>query len=295
MKRMAIAALLSLIPVLPAFAQDPHAGHTAPMPPPDANEAVDEAVAKKDEAAGNAAPPAVILDGAADRFYGADAMDLARKGLVAEHGGERVSKVMANILEFGEADRGSGYRWDLEAWYGGDFHRLALKTEGEGLQSDGVSSAEIQALYSRSLGRYTDIQFGVRYDLEPDDRAYATVAVETLFPYWVELEAAAFLSDRGDAFGRLEASHDLRLTQRLILQPRLELELAAQDVPEAGVGSGLSSAELGLRLRYDIRRELAPYIGLNFEKSFGATADFAQAAGEDSDDTSIVVGLRAWF
>ncbi len=114
-------------------------------------------------------------------------------------------------------------------------------------------------------------------------------------PYWFEVEASLFLSDRGDFFGRLEGSHDLRLTQRLILQPRIELELAAQNVPDANIGSGLSSAEFGLRLRYDIRKEFAPYIGVNFEKNFGKTADFARAAGEENDDTTVVIGLRAWF
>jgi copper resistance protein B len=109
------------------------------------------------------------------------------------------------------------------------------------------------------------------------------------------MEVTLFVSDRGDTFGRLDGNYDLRLTQRLILQPRIELELAAQSVPEAAIGSGISSAELGLRLRYDIRREFAPYIGVNLEKSFGRTADFARADGEDVEDASIVVGLRAWF
>ena len=119
------------------------------------------------------------------------------------------------------------------------------------------------------LGGTPTSRLGIRYDFEPDSRTYATVAVESLLPYWFEVEASLFLSDRGDFFGRLEGSYDLRLTQRLILQPRIELELAAQNVPEANIGSGLSSAELGLRLRYEIRKEFAPYIGVNFEKNFG--------------------------
>ncbi|HEU4516564.1 MAG TPA: copper resistance protein B [Steroidobacteraceae bacterium] len=279
MKRIVFLALLSGTSATPAFAQDPHAGHV--MPPP--------------STVGDAPPPAVIRDGAVDRFYGTAAMDRARAMLADEHGGAPTSKVMANIVEYAAVDEGSGYRWDLEAWYGGDIHRFVFKSEGEGVQGDGATRAEAQALYSRAIGRYTDVQAGVRYDFEPQGRAYATVAVESLLPYWIELEAAAFLSDRGDAFGRLEASHDLRFTQRLILQPRIELEIAAQDVPESGTGSGVSSAELGLRLRYDVRREFAPYIGVNFQKSFGETADFARAAGEDEEETSFVVGLRAWF
>ena len=278
MKRSAVLALLSAAPAIAAFAQDPHAGHA--MPP---------------RAVGDESPPPVIRDSAADAVYGKAAMDRARAMLVAEHGGAPVSKLMANILEYADIDEGSGYRWDLEAWYGGDIHRFVFKTEGEGTGNDGAQLAEAQALYSRAIGRYTDLQAGIRYDFEPHGRAYATVSIESLLPYWVELEAAAFLSDRGDAFARLEASHDLRFTQRLVLQPRIELELAAQDVPEFGIGSGLSSAELGLRLRYDVRRELSPYVGVNFAKSYGQTAAFAREAGVDEEEASFVVGLRAWF
>ena len=285
MRHIFLAALLSGIPGV-AGAQDPHAGHVAP--PPETTTAASLAV-------GNDPPPATILDSAADRVYGTDPMNRARTMLANEHGGATISKVMANILEYADVDEDSGYRWDIEAWYGGDMHRFVFKTEGERVGGDGAQFAEAQALYSRAIGPYTDLQAGIRYDFEPVGRAYATVSVESLLPYWIEVEAAAFLSDRGDAFGRLEASHDLRITQRLILQPRVELELAAQDVPESGIGSGFSSAELGLRLRYDVRREFAPYVGVNFEWLFGQTADFARAAGEHEEETSVVVGLRAWF
>ena len=287
MKYIFLAALLSGMLGVPAAAQDPHAGHVAPPTP--------EAATGASLAVGNDPPPATIPDSAADQVYGADPMNRARMILADEHGGAPISKVMANILEYATIDDDSGYRWDLEAWYGGDIHRFVFKTEGEGVGGDGPQLAEVQALYSRAIGTYTDLQAGVRYDFEPDRRAYATVSVESLLPYWVELEAAAFLSDHGDAFARLEASHDLRLTQRFILQPRVELELAAQDVPESGIGSGFSSAELGLRLRYDVRREFSPYIGVNFEWLFGQTADFAREAGADEEETSFVLGLRAWF
>jgi copper resistance protein B len=283
---------------------DPHAGHTMPMPAdsehaehttPAGDESMGDSGTETAQPVGNAPPPAVIRDSAADRYYGAAEMSRARDVLVDEHGGALNSKVMANILEYTEADESSGYRWDLEAWYGGDINRFVFKTEGEKAEDDGVQVAETQVLYSRAVGRYTDVQAGIRHDFEPDSRTYATVAVESLLPYWFEVEASLFLSDRGDFFGRLEGSYDLRLTQRLILQPRLELELAAQNVAEANIGSGISSAELGLRLRFDIRKEFAPYIGVNFEESFGQTAQFARANGEDERETSIVVGLRALF
>jgi copper resistance protein B len=169
-----------------------------------------------------------------------------------------------------------------------------LKTEGEALGHE-LEFAEVQGLYSRAVGRYTDFQAGVRYDFEPNGVAYATVGLETLLPYWIEVEGALFLSQDGDAFARVEGSHDLRFTQRLILQPRVELTLAAQDVPGSNIGSGFAAAELGLRLRYDVRREFAPYFGVNFETSLGRTADLVRASGGEVDDISFVVGLRGWF
>jgi copper resistance protein B len=222
-------------------------------------------------------------------------MDHARATLAEEHGGAAVSKVMGNLLEYAAASEGGGYRWDAEAWYGADRNRVVVKTEGEGLRRAPLEDAEIQVLYSRAVGRYTDLEAGARYELEPTGRAYATVAVETLLPYWFKVQAALFVSDHGDVSSRLEGHYDLRLTQRLILQPRAEVTLAAEDVPDAQTGSGLSSAELGVRLRYEIRRELAPYIGVNYARRVGRTADFARAAGNDAEDISFLLGLRAWF
>ena len=276
---------------MPAPANDPHAGHAMPMPSDESSEQLASAATLP---VGDAPPPPVITDNVADRFYGEASMDRARDILNNEHGGGLISKVMGNIFELTAASGDEGYRWDVEAWYGGDLHRFVFKTEGEGL-SDEVESAEVQGLYSRAVGRYTDVQAGVRYDFEPKGLAYATVGVETLLPYWFDVEGALFLSEDGDTFARLEGSYDLRFTQRLILQPRVELTIAAQDVSESNIGSGFSSAEIGLRLRYDIRREFAPYIGINFETGLGRTADLVRASGGEVDDTSIVVGLRAWF
>jgi len=245
---------------------------------------------------GDAPAPAVIRDNVADGHFDRASMDRARAVLAEEHGGATVSKFMANLLEAGSAPDGGAYRWDAEAWYGSDLHRFVFKTEGEGLRRAELGAAEAQALYSRAVGRYTDVQAGVRYEFQPDGRAYATVAVESLLPYWFKVQAALFVSDRGDVLSRLEGHTDLRFTQRLILQPRAQILLAAQDVPDIDVGSGVSRAELGLRLRYEFRRQIAPYVGVNFEKSLGRTADFARAAGnDDDDDTTVVLGVRGWF
>jgi copper resistance protein B len=274
-KRAAIL-LLSVAPCFAVAQQEPQAtGESLPV--------------------GDAPAPAIVRDSIADRAYDAAQMERARRILAGEHGGAAVSKVMGNLIEYTSASEGGGYRWDAEAWYGGDRHRFVFKTEGEGLRRAQLGDAEIQALYSRAIGRYTDVQAGARYVLQPDGRAYATVAVESLLPWWFKVQAALFVSDRGDVFSRLEGFRDLRLTQRLILQPRAEISIAAQDVPGIDIGSGMSSAELGLRLRYEVRREFAPYVGVNFERRVGRTADFSRAAGHDAADTSFVLGVRAWF
>lgn len=270
---------------------DPHAGHAMPMTGDDTS---GQAATGESLPVGDAPPPPVIKDNVSDRFYPASAMASARDVLNNEHGGSLISKVMANILEATTRSGDEGYRWNIEGRYGSDINRFAFKSEGEAPGGE-VESAEIQGLYSRAVGRYTDLQAGVRYDFEPNGVTYATVGVETLFPYWFDVEGALFLSEHGDTLARLEGNYDFQFTQRLILQPWVELTFAAQDVPESNIGSGFSTGEIGLRLRYDIRREFSPYIGVNFEKRFGQTADFARASGGEVDETSVVIGLRAWF
>lgn len=286
------------MPATPAPA-DPHAGHAMPASPaaePQAERgeaAMPDKQTGADLAVGDAPPPPTIRDSIADQVYNADAMRRSRIILASEHGGARVSKLQADILEWAPKD--DRYSWQVEGWYGGDINRLAFKTEGEGQAGDGLESAEVQLLYSRAVARYTDLQAGVRYDVEPRGRGYATVGVDAMFPYWFEAEGALFLSDQGDLLARVEGSYDLRLTQRLVLQPRAELEFAAQDIPQSQIGSGLSRGEFGLRLRYEFKREFAPYIGISHERSFGDTADFVRAHGEKAASTRLVVGLRAWF
>lgn len=283
---------------LPQTPADPHAGHDMPMAPadPHAGHVMEPASAGQTAAdlpVGAAPAPAVIADALADPIFGVGPMQRARSVLAVEHGGSPISKIQADLLEW--APNGGGYSWGVEGRYGGDLNRFAFRTEGEGQSGEGVETAEVQLLYSRAVARYTDVQLGVRYDLEPRSRAYAVLAVDAMFPYWFEAEGSLFLSEKGDLLARVEGSYDLRLTQRLVLQPRAELQFAAQDIPRSGIGSGLSNGEFGLRLRYEVRREFAPYIGVSHERALGRTADFARAAGEDVRSTQFVVGLRAWF
>jgi copper resistance protein B len=242
------------------------------------------------------APPAPPSDHAAELYYDPAAMAAARRALAREHGGETYSMVVADIFERQVGSGPDGYRWKGQAWIGGDLHRLVVKTEGEGDDRRGVAAAEVQGLYSRAVGPYFNLQAGVRQDLRPKPmRTYATLGVEGLAPYGLEVGAAVFLSTRGEVLARGEALYDLRLTQRLILQPRVEVNLSGQDARDIGLGSGLSNAELGLRLRYQATRTFAPYVGVSHDRKFGHAAAFARKAGDPRAESRFVAGVRAWF
>jgi len=263
-------------------AMDPaRMNHAAPAAPPPAS-----------------GPPPRAFEGpehAADTIYGTAAMAPGRQDLAREHGEFTGGTIMLDRLEARLGDGEDLYLWDAQGWYGGDIDRLWVKSEGEGAFGGEVESAEVQALWSHAIGPWFDVQAGIRYDLEPDSRAHAVLGLQGLSSYMFELDAAAFLSDRGDLTARIEAEYDQRITQRLILQPRAELSLAAQDIAERGIGAGISSVEAGLRLRYEIAREFAPYIGIGYEAKLGETADRARAIGEDPNRVSLLLGVRAWF
>ncbi|MBT0669456.1 copper resistance protein B [Novosphingobium profundi] len=232
---------------------------------------------------------------AADAVWGADAMAASRAELVRMNGAMTVTYFQADRIEYRAHAGKDGYLWDLQGYYGGDTDKLWLKSEGEGSFGNAPESAEVQALYSRAIGPWFDLQAGVRQDLTGPDRTYGVIGVQGLMPYRFEVDAAAFVSNRGDVTARIEAELDQRVTQRLVLQPRGELSLAAQDVPELGIGAGLDRIEAGLRLRYQVAREFAPYIGIEREWRLGTSADLARAAGEKAAQTSFVIGLRAWL
>ena len=246
--------------------------------------------------AGKALAPIPPMDHYADRFFPAGEMDRARMQAMREQGGGAFYQVMFNLAEYQARSRHDGYRWDGEAFVGGDIDRLWLKSEGEGALREGVETAEVQALYSHAIGPYFNLQAGVRHDFQPSPtRTYATVGFEGLAPYMFEVEGALFLSNKGELLGRIEGYYDQRITQRLILQPRVEFNVSAQNVPQTRLGPGLTDAELGLRLRYEISRQFAPYVGVSYGAKTGRTADFARADGRDPTTTSFVAGVRFWF
>jgi copper resistance protein B len=270
---------------------DPHAGHDMA-----AMDNMAPAASGTDLPAGNAPPPPVRHDRSADIFYGAPAMAEAEARMMGSHGGATYRQLSFNLAEYQPGRGHDAYRWDGEAWLGGDRDRLVVKSEGEGRTHERLDDAEVQALYSRAIDPYWNVQAGVRQAFRPGpDRPYAVLGIEGLAPYWFEVEGSLFLSGKGDLLARAEAWYDQRITQRLVLQPRAELNFAAQDVPENRIGAGLSDAEIGLRLRYEIRREFAPYIGVAWERRFGATARLNRAAGEGAGGIRFVSGIRFWF
>jgi len=233
----------------------------------------------------------------ADAYWDKDDQARARRALYREHGGGLNWFALADRLEYQSNDGSPTLLFDGQGWWGTDRNKLWLKSEVEyDFSANRFEEAELQALWSRPIARYFDVQAGVRRDFAPDPtRNYAVLGVQGLAPYWFEIDAAIFVSGHGDVTARIEAEYDFLLTQRLIAQPRTELNFAAQDVAALGIGSGLSTAELGLRLRYEIKRQFAPYVGVNWKRAVGDTADFARLAGDDPGSVSLVAGVRLWF
>lgn len=231
---------------------------------------------------------------AADAYYDPDAMAKAREHLFEGHGAQINWLALGEEFEWTEEDE---LALEAQGWIGGDIHKLWLKTEAEYSDSASTFEAiELQVLYSRAIHPFWDLQFGVRSDAEPGpSRQYATLGVQGLAPYLFEIDAALFLSDEGDVSARFEAEYELMLTQRLILQPKIELDLAASDDAATGVFAGLNHAEAALRLRYEFRREIAPYLGIVYESAYGDARDALRAANESASDTSLVAGIRVWF
>jgi copper resistance protein B len=211
------------------------------------------------------------------------------------------SYLLVDLLEFREGRTPGIVRWDVFGWYGGDIKRVWIKTEGAqsiGRKKGGEQEAQI--LYGQLITPFFDLQAGVRYAHRSGaganrSRTYAVAGLQGLAPYRYELEPSLFLSNKGHVSARVTASYDLLLTQRLIIQPRIELNLAAQSDRQFETGSGLTSTELGARIRYEIRREFAPYLGLSWSQLYGGTKRLAREGGEDSSVLVLVAGVRMWF
>lgn len=218
----------------------------------------------------------------------------AHASLMAEHGGSLNYLVLGERLEQTDA---SSRLWELQGWLGYDYDRLWLKVEGEYDTKTGVTErSEVQALYSRAVAPYWDLQAGLRRDdRSAEARTYAVIGLMGLAPYWFEVDAAAFISEHGDVSMRVEAEYELRFTQKLFLQPRLELDYGFTDDPRMRIGEGLSEAGFGLRLRYEVLREFAPYVGVEWVRAHGDTATLLRMAGERREEVRGLAGFRFWY
>jgi copper resistance protein B len=220
--------------------------------------------------------------------YGSmEAMDMADNA--------SLGMLLIDQLEAVHGKDGSGQRWDIEGWYGNDYEKLWLRTEGE--RSGGkLEDGDIEAFWSHTIAAFWNTQLGVRTDAgEGPNRQWAAFGIQGLAPYWFELEATGYVGPAGRTAARFRAEYELFLTQRLILQPELEASAYGKDDAARRLGSGLSDASLGLRLRYEFHRQFAPYVGVVWARRFGGTADLAREDGQDLFDRQWVAGFRIWF
>lgn len=224
-------------------------------------------------------------------------MHEAREHMRQHHGDSINYLLIAERFEQRYDDGDAALDWEAQGWIGKDLDRLWLKTEGEGYaDTDAEQGGEVQLLYGRALAPFWDLQAGLRRDFgDEGSRTHLVFGIQGLAPYWFETDLAAFVSEEGELAARLEVEYELLFTQRLVLQPRLELNYHFDAVPELGIGRGLSELDLSLRLRYEIRREFAPYVGLGWSRSYGGSADLLRAGGQALEEGSVVAGVRFWY
>ena len=203
--------------------------------------------------------------------------------------------VLFDQLEWQAGEGADGINIDTRGWVGRDRDRLWFRAEGDG-EGGRVGEAQAHVLYGRQFARWWDVVAGVRQDFRPGSpQTWAAFGVQGLAPYWFEIEATGYVGGSGRTHARFEVEYELLFTNRVMLQPLFEAEVFGKSDPERGIGAGLSTTDLGFRLRYELKREVAPYIGVTWRNKWGKTADFAEAAGEDTGGARFVTGLRLWF
>jgi copper resistance protein B len=203
--------------------------------------------------------------------------------------------ILIDNFELSRVDGETVVPYDLEAWFGRTFDRAVLKAEGK-LESGDLAAARTELFWGHAIAPYWDTRLGIRYDSGPGpNRNWLAAGIEGLAPYWFDLEITGYIGESGRTALRVDASYDMLISQRLILEPRFEANFYGRDDLERGLGSGLTDVALALRLRYELRRELAPYVGLAWIRQYGGTEDLTRAAGGDPGETRLTMGLRVWF
>lgn len=214
--------------------------------------------------------------------------------------GELFTYASFDQLEYARIDGENVLRWELTGWSGGDYNRLWLKSEGDMDLAERNGEGEVQVLYSRLVASFWEAQVGMRFDVarsgdKTESRTLLAIGLDGLAPYWFEVEPAIFISHKGDLSARLSATYDMRVTQRLIAQPRVEVNAALQKVAEFGVAEGINDLAVDLRLQYEFKREFAPYIGFSWTRKLGKAADMARFSKTDVESGVLVAGIRLWW
>ena len=212
------------------------------------------------------------------------------------------SYTLFELFEYRVSDTGRDeFGWDTQGWIGNDDHKFWWKTEGDAIL-DGADEggADLQAFYAKPLSAFWYLQAGMRYEQawEPDgtdERFSAALGVQGFAPYKFDVEPTLYLTDDGDLLAQFTASYDLYLTQRIVLQPRVELNASVQDVPESDLGAGVNNIDFDLRLRYEVRREFAPYVGVRYGRLTGETAGIARRNGDQDNELFWLFGVRIAF
>ena len=289
--KLLLLALPALI-TLPAQADDtdPHAGHRMAEP-----EASPDPHAHHRMPADGASPAGPEIPEPTAEDLRAAFPDLGGMDLRRHMDTPLLAYLLVDQLEWQDADEGDRGAWEILSWVGYDLNRLWLRSEGERVNGE-FEAAEAHLLYGRAISRWWDLVAGIRQDFEPGPgRSFAAVGLQGLAPYWFETEITLYAGEGGQSGARLEFEYDLLLSNRLILQPVVELNAWSRSDARRGIGAGVSDLETGLRLRYEIRREFAPYLGLNYERALGNTADLVEAGGGDVGELTAVAGLRLWL
>ncbi len=287
------AALLLSMPLLSSAAQ-PAAVSAVEMPMPAAAPARNEAEAEHDVPLHTMHDDAALA-GATTRSadYSTGVSSSMMPGM--EMTGRAVGMLRVNQLEAFHGHGGSGLRWEVEGWYGKDLDKLGLRSEGERRRGN-LEDADLEIFWSHAVAPYWNTQLGMRQDLgEGPKRSWAAFGVQGLAPYWFELQATGYLDVSGRTAARVRADYELLFTQRLILQPEMEMNLYGKSDSVRRLGAGLTDVQLGLRLRYEIHRRFAPYLGVNWTRRLGATASYARQDNQPVAEWQLVGGVRFWF
>lgn len=278
-----------------APAADPHAGHTMMRSDPVEQPAMDHGEMRMQggSAPADARDPHAYSNGLKNGEGDYAVPDVPRLMLHDEHafGAIRAERLERKFDRNG--DDSTGY--DLQGWFGTTYNRFVVKAEGD-IANGRVEESRTELLWSRAIATHWDTQLGARFDTgEGPNRQWIALGVQGLSPYWFEVDATAYVGNGGRTAFRLEASYELLITQRLILEPKIEMQAFGKSDAQRRVGSGLSEASAGLRLRYEFTRQFAPYIGIERAASYGETADYVRAEGGDTQKTRVVAGVRFWF